>query len=199
METFKEISKSEGYQSLKKTVIRDCMKGGGCFNTMGCKVDNVQCFHRYCDTFKWIIDRAKHYSYMTNISVSHILNSWERDRSYSWNNYYQDANQPKIRKNKVHVVENREEIKHLGSKGFRCPYCGGVSTDPFECDSGIIVKTIKMGGPATRQCDWKSYGLFGTLSTGIYLFVKDIALGKNIFMPISLEEKIETGDDQTFG
>lgn len=51
----------KGYEKLKATVIDDCNKGEGCFNHNGCDKERTTCFHRYCDKFKWIVNRAKHY------------------------------------------------------------------------------------------------------------------------------------------
>ena len=63
-----------GYESLKEAVTRDCNDRDhcGCFNPEGCNRKGAQigkygepgfkmCTHKYCDKFKWAIDRAKEY------------------------------------------------------------------------------------------------------------------------------------------
>ena len=41
-----------------------------------------------------------------------------------------------------------------------------------------------------RKCNWKSYGLFGTLNKGITVVVKEDLQSVEIFMPIAWEERI---------
>lgn len=93
---WKLFSNSIGYKSLKKAVLYDCQArcDKNCFNIMGCHERKIKhkCFHRYCDTFKWIIDKVKHYNHKTGISVVDILDIWEEKRNYWYMNYYQDCN-----------------------------------------------------------------------------------------------------------
>lgn len=118
---WKEIAQSAGYKSLKAAVLRNCVQGQNCFNTGGCNHEYYRvvpqtdaalvamgmthatlcvskCFHRYCNKFKWIIDRAQHYSVHTGRSIVDILNEWELNRTYSYLNYYQDSKFPKFKK-----------------------------------------------------------------------------------------------------
>jgi hypothetical protein len=53
-----------------------------------------KCYHKYCDKYKWVIERAKHYAQKTGIPYEEIIEIWEEDRSYWYMNYYQDCNQP---------------------------------------------------------------------------------------------------------
>ena len=75
-----------GYESLKEAVIRDCNDRGrcGCFNPEGCNRKGAKigeygepgfkmCFHKYCDEFKWVIDRAKEYEEKLGIPWEQIL------------------------------------------------------------------------------------------------------------------------------
>ena len=100
-----------GIEKLKDAVQRNCNEKDSCccFNENGCdKKDNrigqygepgfKRCFHAYCDKFKWIIARAKHYEEKTGIPYLQIIESWESDRDYWYMNYYQDCNQPEIKK-----------------------------------------------------------------------------------------------------
>ena len=191
-----EIEDSKGYQSLLKTVKSDCKEGQDCFNENGCDHEYTRmekrdgdtcehcysvskCFHKYCDTFKWIIDRAKHYAKKTGLSAGDILDSWEEQRDYSWNNYYQECNQPEIKGDNVRVFETREDFQFsLEDKGFRCPSCNHISQSHSDCDSG---KEMTKG----KICDWKSYGFFGTAGKGITVFIKETFALVEIFMPIA--------------
>lgn len=172
----------KGYEKLKATVIDDCNKGEGCFNHNGCDKERTTCFHRYCDKFKWIVNRAKNYGEKLDLNWEDILNSWEEDRSYWYMNYYQEANQPEINSERVRVFETIEELhKSIGDRGFRCPSCGGISKNPYKCNSGLKVRG--------KTCDWKVYGLFGDLGKGIFVYVKEKLAGEDLFMPISWENQ----------
>ena len=104
----------DGYERLKAAVIKDCTDhdGCGCFNPDGCNVEGAKigkygepgykhCTHRYCDTFKWAIDRAKHYGEKLGIPWEEILNAWEAERDYWYMNYYQECKQPRIEGDRV--------------------------------------------------------------------------------------------------
>lgn len=161
-----------GYESLIKKVKEDCKKGNDCFNEYGCNVEKSKCGHKYCDTFKWIIDRAKHYEEMTGINYNEILDKWESKCNYWYMNYYQEANQPRLDKDKVYIFETMEEVyKSIGNKKFRCPYCGEVSSSPYICN----------------VCDWNIDGLFGDLGKGVFIFVKEKKAGEFIFRPVLWE------------
>lgn len=193
----------KGYEELKKSVIDNCNEGEGCFNPNGCDhefyrrvpaeglnkkyTDTVtkcvsKCGHKYCDKFKWVIDRANHYGEKLDLNWEDVLDSWEENRSYWYMNYYQDANQPEIKGDKVRVFETVEDLhKSIGSKGFRCPSCGGISKNPYECNSELEVDG--------KACNWKVYGLFGHLGKGVFVYVKDKLSGEDLFMPISWEDE----------
>jgi len=132
-----------------------------------------------------VIDRAKHYSHVTDVPIVNILNAWEKHRGYWYMNYYQDGNQPKLHKGcNIFVYDTTLETAELLEKGFRCPACGGVSTDPSKCNSGKKMSFSKSG-----ICDWKVYGFFGDLGKGAYIFIKEKARGTRIFMPIAFEKE----------
>lgn len=125
--------------------------------------------------------KLEEYSKALNIPQDEILDAWERDRTYSAINYYQEANQPSIKAGKVKVFDSVDDmLQAIGEKQFRCPACEGISTNPYKCDSG---KTVDK-----KTCDWKVYGLFGDLGKGIHVFCKDKMRGETIFMPLSWEE-----------
>lgn len=194
--SFKELSKSPGYKSLKKSVLFDCNDrhkhdGPGCFNPLGCdkgRERRNQCHHRPCDKFKWAIDRAQHYSHYTGVSVVDILNTWEKGRSYWYQNYYQNANQPKLTEKQIAIFDTVQELVHkVGRKGFRCPACGGISHNPYICTAKTMKKVKHKRRAKQKACDWKIYGLLGDLGKGLYVFVKEKAKGEKIFMPVALE------------
>lgn len=182
-------NKLTGYEKLKATVEKECNERNscGCFNQNGCdkpngRFEGKSCFHQYCDQFKWVINRAKHYEEKTGIPWNEILDSWEEKRNYWYMNYYQDCNQPEIKGDKVRVFETvKDMMDSLVEKKFRCPSCGGISASPYRCNSGNLVNKN------TGVCDWNVGGLFGDLGKGIFVFCKDKVAGETIFMPIAWE------------
>ena len=201
-----ELLELSGYEKLKASCEKNCAEGNGCFNPNGCDKEftvmvpsegvmkqysdtvckmNTKCFHQYCDTFKWVIDRAKHYGEKLNLNWEDVLNSWESSRSYWYMNYYQECNQPEINSDKVKVFESVDEmLKNIGEKQFRCPACGGISTNPYKCNTGLEMSKGKI-------CDWNVGGLFGDLGRGVFVYCKDKLAGQTIFMPISWEPVAE--------
>ena len=170
---------NDGYEKLSAAVEKDCKKGGGTFNPGGCIQCGGRCFHKYCDKFKWVIDRAKAYGEATGLDWQAILDSWEADRRYWYMNYYQDCNQPEIKGGKTKVFDTLEEFRQsIGGKRFRCPSCGKETGDPYEC----------------KSCGWKVYGLFGDMGKGVFVYIKAELKGDNIFMPIAWEQEKEVQD-----
>lgn len=126
--------------------------------------------------------KLEEYSTVLYIPKEEILTAWEKDRNYSVSNYYQEANQPSLKSEKVKVFETVEELlSAIGEKKFRCPACNGISSSPYKCDSGLETSKDKI-------CDWKVYGLLGDMGKGMYIFIKEKLSGETIFMPISWEE-----------
>ena len=160
-----------------KLFTEDCIKKLKAYAETGADCGN-SC--EYCDKFKWIIDRAKHYQEKLGIPWADILKSWEEKRDYWYLSYYQDCNQPEINSDKVRVFDTVEEMfESIGESKFRCPACGGVSTNPYKCNSGLEAEG--------KKCDWKVYGLFGDLGKGVFVFCKDKVYGETIFKPLSWE------------
>lgn len=165
---------SVGYDKLREAVDKDCRLGGGTIHPEGCVDCGGKCFHKYCDKFKWVIDRAKAYAEATGLNWEDVLDGWETDRNYWYMNYYQDCNQPKIKAGKVRVFETTLELKEaIGEMKFRCPSCGKESSNPYEC----------------KVCGWRVYGLLGDMGKGVFVYVKERLKGENMFMPVSWEEK----------
>ena len=164
-------------ESLLKDVMQDIENDSGC---KGCSMHRDGCvwkrangprpFHQYCDKLKWILERAQHYGEKTNLPPETILEQWESDRTDWYMNRYQDAHQPLIDGEYVHVYETIDECrKGIGTK-FRCPNCKKTVDDPQECP----------------LCHWKSYGL---LSSGYHVFLKDKGAVIPIFKPLTWEER----------
>lgn len=136
---------------------------------------------------KFAVERAKHYEERTGIPAAHMLNAWESRRDYWYMNYYQDANQPLITGGTVRVFDTVDDLfASMEKREFRCPNCKGVSSNPFACNSGIKLPLINSGGKP-ETCNWKVYGLFGSLGQGVYVFIKDRLNGNHIFMPVAWE------------
>ena len=156
----------DGYRKLVASVENDEKKSPG--------------FHDYRAKLDWVIKRVEHYAESTGLPPEAILDAWESKRDYWYMNYYQDACQPVISPGKVRVFDSTGDLlASIGQPQFRCPSCGGISTSPYKCTTGLKV--------GKQICDWKSYGLFGHLGKGISVFVKDKMAIEAIFMPIAWE------------
>lgn len=128
----------KGIESLKASVLHDTEKDENCFNENGCDHEFTRmmpetnqaliemgitqcckkvskCFHKYCDKYKWVIDRAKHYAEKTGKTYEEIIEIWESNRTYWYMNYYQDCNQPLNGRKKTdeQVVKTSERIDFL--------------------------------------------------------------------------------------
>ena len=184
-----------GYDHLMAAVKKDCDEGCGCFCADGCtSKDRVirdekgevkrNCFHAYCDQFAWVINRAKEYGEKLGMPWQEVLNGWEEDRNYWYMNYYQESKQPSIGSQRTRVFETEQDLLDaIGRDGFYCPACGGISSNPYECNSGKIVDG--------KKCNWKVYGLLGDLGKGTYVYVKKARRGETIFTPVAWTKEAE--------
>jgi len=108
----------KGIESLKHDVMIETERGENCFNENGCdhEFSRIEpetspalikmgfttccrriskCEHKYCDKYKWIIDRSKHYAKRTGKSYEDIIAVWEKSRDNNWfMNFYQECNMP---------------------------------------------------------------------------------------------------------
>lgn len=156
----------KGIESLRAAAVKDCEGEDKTKTLQGCTC-------RCCGCYDWAIARAKHYGERTNTPWEKILESWEEQRDYWYLNYYQECNQPEIKDAKVRIFDTVEDLLKSAGKEFRCPACSGVSKSAYKC--------------TCEKCDWKAYGLFGTMGKGITVFVKDRLVVNEIFMPIAWE------------
>lgn len=171
------IEECEGYVHLKAAILADAKSGRSEAERM--------------KVLQFAVDRAKHYEEKTGVSAADILSAWEKARDYWYMNYYQDANQPLIEGESVRVFETTDElIAAIGKNGFRCPHCNCVTRSPYKCDSGVKLPLIDSKGKA-EVCNWKVYGLFGSMGKGVYVFVKIELKGENIFKPVAWEQSAE--------
>lgn len=163
-----------GIESLKAAVKRDCDKANKCFKETGCNHDHPECSHRYCDKYKWIIERAQHYAEKTNSTFESVLKSWETDRTYWYMNYYQECNQPLLEDSNLKIWMYNDWLaeceKRFGKDSkkwaFICPSCGNIQTIQDFLDNNIENPEAKIytncigryvGG---KGCDWTLGGLF---------------------------------------
>ena len=162
-----KLKKCKGYQILLQAVEQDIARNPK--NT------------EYAEKLNWVIDRVLHYAEKLNLSASELLDKWEEKRSYWYMNYYQDCNMPKIEGDNVFVFETVDDfLQSIPSKKFICPCCKGITTNPYECNSGI----------KNKACDWKVYGLFDL--GHVTVFVKDKLQFDKIFIPVDWEEGEKT-------
>jgi hypothetical protein len=185
----------KGLESFKASVQKDCEQYTNCFSENGCTkeryiylpednpkliemgfktkcVMNTKCSHDYCGKYKWVLERAKHYSEKTGKTVEEIMESWENDRGYWYMNYYQDCNQPLI--NSESVIEYDSWISALKEKygedskkwKFKCPSCGNeqsiedfLSHNIEEPENKVYYNCIGRYVSGIG-CDWTLGGLF---------------------------------------
>lgn len=142
--------------------------------------------HRFDEKIAWIKRMVNEYAESLNISTDECVEILERNRTYSWPNYYQKANFPGLDSREIYGVFETTEDFHKHSKthwkGFRCPKCGDVSNHPQEC-----THRRKSDG----KCDWCSYGLFRS-EKGVVILQNGLNLIP-IFEPIPKEGGGEDG------
>lgn len=183
---------NKGIESLRAAVLQDCNEGQGCFNENGCNnefhravpeenpiliemgvttkcIRVSKCFHRYCDKYKWVLDRAKHYSELTRNPVEKVIEAWENNRTYWYMNYYQECNQPLLENNAVLFYDDWVKIlnERFGTPAnwaFKCPNCGHIQTvndfviNGFPQDA-VTTNCIGRYKKDDGGCDWTLGGL----------------------------------------
>jgi hypothetical protein len=173
----------KGIESLKQAVLRDTNSKWekGCFNENGCDKE-VSCGHKYCNKYKWIVDRAKVYADATGKSVEEVIAIWEKQRTYWYMNYYQDSNQPLLTNQSIIFYDDwvAKGIELFGDNRkewrFKCPVCGNIqSANDFihfgieEPESKIYFSCIGRWVKGTG-CD---YTLGGLLKANMHYVIKD--------------------------
>lgn len=135
---------------------------------------------------EFVRKRCAEYSALLGFTEFQILEAMENGRDYSAVNYYSEHRFPPV--GCFTVYETTDDLLKAvaGDIRFRCPSCKGITTDPYACNSGLPMKT------SSGVCDWKVYGLLGTMGEGYRFTIRDrfleIARIDEIFMPISFEK-----------
>jgi len=143
---------------------------------------------------KTIMEIVEHYAKHLELDAVSVFNALESSRTYWYANYYQWAKLPKL-EGDVYVYETEKEMLDAvqPARGFRCPACKAVTPDSTECHSQVV----KDG----RVCNWKAYGLFGTMGEGVQILVKEDWMENpmvhSIFKPIALEESDGLVDEKS--
>ncbi len=124
------------------------------------------------------------YSAWLGISESELLERMEKIRDITAPNFYQRSKFPQLKE--VTLFDTTDDLrKAIGDRGFRCPKCGQESKDYQACDSILL-------DDEGNNCNWKAYGLFGTMGKGLTVAVKEQFLKLpqvwDIFMPINMEK-----------
>ena len=86
---WKAVAASPGYKSMKATVAEEAQQ-----SARRKRVPDI----RYQQVFEFAINRAKHYSHVTGISIENVLNAWEEQRTYCFLNYYSNSSNSKLPK-----------------------------------------------------------------------------------------------------
>lgn len=151
---------------------------------------------------EFISQMLDNYSQCLGLSKLEILSAIEAKRDYSAVNYYQAANFPMLNNDEVVIYKDQKEMLESIKleNGFRCPACGGISSNPYECNSGESMnkKKNKKASKAEEDffgevCNWKSYGFLGTMGKGFrFTIIEGFLENPRIdecFMPIALESQ----------
>ena len=106
---WKAVAASPGYKSMKATVAEEAQQ-----SARRKRVPDI----RYQQVFEFAINRAKHYSHVTGISIENILNAWEEQRTYSFLNYYDTYRKPKQHSHICEPQGIRGRIKYYKTCSF---------------------------------------------------------------------------------
>lgn len=124
------------------------------------------------------------YAAAFNVAEGKLLAALERSRTYQAASFYRRTNFPRL--DDVTLLDNMRDFKKRFPSGcFRCPVCGGVSTNPIRCNSNLEV------GDEGGVCEGKSYGVDASAGRVMRVAFREGFLDKpgvtEIFVPIELE------------
>ena len=149
-------------------------------NDSSWNTENKDGTHRFDEKLRWIEKMVKDYADKLGVTTDEVVEILESKRTYSWPNYYQEANFPGIDSSQLYgVFDSFEEFHGYASEhwtGFRCPRCGMVSPHPQECKHRMMKDGV---------CDWHAAGLFRS-GRGVIIKEDGLALIP-IFEPIPPE------------
>lgn len=113
--------------------------------------------HRFDKELKWLEGMVKEYAEKLGLTEDRVVEIMEKGRTYSWPNYYQPANFPRLdSENLIGVFETYEAFHNHAAahwRGFTCPNCGDITSHPQIC-----IHRLEKDG----KCDWCSFGLFAS-------------------------------------
>lgn len=120
------------------------------------------------------------------VTEAELLAALERSRTYQAVSFYRRTNFPRLES--VTLLDNMRDFKKRFPSGcFRCPVCGGISTNPIRCNSN---REIGDEGES-HTCDGKSYGVDASAGRVMRVAFREGFLDKpgvtEIFMPIETE------------
>lgn len=179
------ITESVGYKNLLNAVLDDYAKDEGYQH-------GKAPFHDYKAKFDWAVERAMKYADKIGCPPDEVFDAWEHDRREWYMNYYQESQQPDPEK--IRVFANIDAFKKAcGKQGFICPSCGGISSNPYHCDTHRLVKR----GRKKIECDWMAGGLFGTMGKGAVVLLRNRMTIYHIFMPVAwMQKKTDTMEEK---
>ncbi|MEG2678804.1 MAG: hypothetical protein RR949_02625 [Oscillospiraceae bacterium] len=137
--------------------------------------------HRFDREIAWIEKMVGEYAETLKMEPNRVAEIMEKNRTYSWPNYYQEANFPGINAGSViGVFDTFEAFRNYTTEhwdGFKCPHCGDISKHPTLC-----VHRLNKDG----KCDWCSGGFFAS-ARGVIVIENGLELIR-IFEPVEKEE-----------
>ncbi|MGR5328590.1 hypothetical protein [Photobacterium damselae] len=161
------------------------MKDQDLMNAINKMCDSINNCDSHKDrTINFIVKKCNEYSEALDLTPLEVFNAMEKARTYSYPNYYQEANFPDLTEPNVFLFKSMTELQETVKKenGFICPACDGISTSATRCNCKKDDGT---------ECDWAAYGLFRTMGKGIYIAVKDEFVAhpivQEIFVPVAMQ------------
>jgi hypothetical protein len=141
---------------------------------------------RVVKTVNFLCEIVPQYAKVMDKSNVETLEILAKSRNCNYTNYFQECNLPKL--SDVYIFETENDFfEKFPSKEYQCPSCSKISTDYQKCNSDYTDKNGVV-------CNWKVYGLFGSMGKGIKVLVKDrftdIPKPIMMFKPIELLEVV---------
>lgn len=141
---------------------------------------------RVLEVLIFISERIPQYAKVVGKTDLDFLILYANARRVNYNNWFSDTYLPDL--DTVFVFDTIDDFKTKFPSGkYICPSCEGESTDFQTCNSGLR--------NTGQKCNWRSYGLFGTLGKGIKIYIKDMVTDFpkpiEIFMPIELYKQAQ--------
>lgn len=132
---------------------------------------------RMTKTIQWIKEIVEHYAETLSMTKDEVMKLFEKERDYSWPNFYQESKIPKIDSKKMIGIFDTKKDFFDQYPIFKCPNCGTISEYPSFC-----IHRKKEDG----ICDWTAGGLF----RGPYsVIIKEIGI-----VPFAIFEPIKEGN-----